>query len=55
MRIFGYGRVSTLEQDTENQRLALVNMGQSIEDKRWFSETVSGGSVSTPVLVPRTF
>ena len=52
MRIFGYGRVSTLEQDVKNQRLALVNMGQTIEDKRWFAETVSGG---TPALQRKEF
>lgn len=46
-RVFGYGRVSTLEQSTENQRVALEQRGHKIEPHRWFAEQVSGG---TPAL-----
>lgn len=43
-RIFAYGRVSTLEQSTDNQLLALKQKGFSIEPHRWFAEQVSGGA-----------
>lgn len=41
--MFGYGRVSTLEQTTENQRLALEQRGYVIAPHRWFAEKTSGG------------
>lgn len=41
-RIFGYARVSTTEQSTENQRLAIANQGYDIPESRFVSETVSG-------------
>jgi DNA invertase Pin-like site-specific DNA recombinase len=45
MATFGYGRVSTLEQNSENQRLEIEQAGHRIE--YWFAdEGVSGkGSV----------
>lgn len=46
-RVFAYGRVSTIEQSTENQQLALKQHGYSIEPQRWFAEQISGG---TPAL-----
>jgi DNA invertase Pin-like site-specific DNA recombinase len=39
--IFGYGRVSTIDQHTGNQRKELMDAGYDIRD--WFEETVSGG------------
>lgn len=42
-RVFAYGRVSTLEQSTENQLIALRSKGYEILSNRWFSEQVSGG------------
>lgn len=41
-RVFGYGRVSTIEQTAENQLLAIRNAGYDVVDSRWLSETVSG-------------
>ena len=46
-RLFAYGRVSTLEQSTDNQLLALQQKGFSIQPQRWFAEQISGG---TPAL-----
>lgn len=46
-RTFAYGRVSTLEQSTDNQLLALQQKGFDIQSQRWFAEQVSGG---TPAL-----
>tara|TARA_R110001599_G_C12276626_1_gene662545 strand:+ start:5599 stop:6174 length:576 start_codon:yes stop_codon:yes gene_type:complete len=43
-RIFGYARVSTENQDIENQRLAISNAGFEIEANRFISETVSGST-----------
>ncbi|EOJ9250691.1 TPA: recombinase family protein [Escherichia coli] len=40
MAIFGYGRVSTSQQDTENQRLELEQAGWQID--YWFADVVSG-------------
>ncbi len=40
MAIFGYGRVSTSQQDTENQRLELGQAGWQID--YWFTDVVSG-------------
>jgi DNA invertase Pin-like site-specific DNA recombinase len=40
MAIFGYGRVSTAQQDTENQRLELEQAGWMFDF--WFTDVVSG-------------
>jgi putative DNA-invertase from lambdoid prophage Rac len=45
MRTFAYCRVSTTEQTTENQILAIKNAGYSVDTQRVISETCSG---STP-------
>lgn len=42
MRVFGYGRVSTADQTTENQRQELEALGYDIQAQRWFAETISG-------------
>lgn len=42
-RVFGYGRVSTTEQTSENQLLALQQRGYTIEPHRWHTDTISGG------------
>lgn len=42
-RTFAYGRVSTLEQSTDNQLVALQQKGFDIQPHRWFAEQVSGG------------
>ena len=41
-RIYGYGRVSTADQTTENQRKELEGMGHELLSQRWFSDTISG-------------
>lgn len=41
-RMFGYGRVSTTEQTSENQLIAIRNAGYEVQDSRWLSEVVSG-------------
>ncbi len=41
-RVFAYCRVSTSEQTTENQLLAIQNAGWIIEPSRVVSETISG-------------
>ncbi|HHC7106377.1 TPA: recombinase family protein [Vibrio parahaemolyticus] len=41
-RIFAYCRVSTVEQTTDNQILAIRNAGYDIQENRVISETVSG-------------
>jgi len=43
-RIFAYCRVSTSEQTTENQILAIRHAGYDVEAHRVISETVSGGT-----------
>ena len=43
-RLFGYARVSTADQDIENQRLAINNAGYDIDQNRFISETVSGST-----------
>ena len=43
-RIFAYCRVSTTEQDTSNQILAIRNAGYEISDDRVISETISGST-----------
>ena len=40
MATFGYGRVSTTQQDTENQRLELGQAGWQID--YWYADVVSG-------------
>jgi len=40
MAVFGYGRVSTVEQTTDNQRLEIERAGYAVE--YWYSDTVSG-------------
>ena len=40
MAIFGYGRVSTTEQTTDNQRLEIERAGYAVE--YWYSDTVRG-------------
>jgi putative DNA-invertase from lambdoid prophage Rac len=42
MRIFSYCRVSTTEQTTENQILAIRQKGYEVNEARTISETVSG-------------
>lgn len=42
-RLFAYCRVSTNEQSTENQVLAIRQSGYDVENHRVISETVSGG------------
>lgn len=42
MRVFGYGRVSTADQTTDNQRQELEVLGYDIQAQRWFAETISG-------------
>ena len=41
-RTFAYCRVSTLEQDTTNQILAIEKAGYNIDPSRVISEKVSG-------------
>jgi len=45
MATFGYGRVSTSSQDSENQRLELTNAGWALD--YWFTDTISGKSASS--------
>lgn len=40
MAIFAYGRVSTIDQTTENQRVEIERAGYKID--YWFADTVSG-------------
>ena len=40
MAVFGYGRVSTAEQSTDNQRLEIERAGYAVE--YWYADTVSG-------------
>jgi putative DNA-invertase from lambdoid prophage Rac len=45
---FGYGRVSTDTQSTDNQRVELAQAGYSIPDEFWFSDRgVSGKTCAT--------
>jgi DNA invertase Pin-like site-specific DNA recombinase len=47
MAIFGYGRVSTYEQTTQNQRLELEKLGYAIEDDYWYAdEGISGNTAA---------
>ena len=45
MATFGYGRVSTGQQTTENQRLELEKAGYSIEADFWFADEGVSGKV----------
>ena len=45
MKIFGYGRVSTGLQTTENQRLELEQAGYQIESDFWFADVGVSGKV----------
>lgn len=45
MAIFGYGRVSTGQQATENQRLELEQAGYAIEPDFWFTDEGVSGKV----------
>jgi putative DNA-invertase from lambdoid prophage Rac len=42
-RMFGYGRVSTSDQHTDNQLFTLKQKGFDIQENRWFSESISAG------------
>lgn len=46
-RIFAYSRVSTKDQTTENQKLAFVQAGYTINKGRCFQDVISG---STPAM-----
>ena len=46
MKTFGYGRVSTGQQTTENQRLELEQAGYLIETGFWFADVGISGKVS---------
>jgi len=45
-RTFAYCRVSTSEQSTENQIMAIRQAGYDVPDNRFVSETVSGGRMA---------
>ncbi|WP_426177393.1 recombinase family protein [Massilia sp. TWR1-2-2] len=40
MAVFGYGRVSTVDQSADNQRLEIERAGYSVE--YWYADTISG-------------
>src|SRR5665647_1183420 len=44
--IFGYGRVSTMQQTTENQRLELEQAGYQIEPDFWYADDGVSGKVA---------
>jgi putative DNA-invertase from lambdoid prophage Rac len=46
MAIFGYGRVSTGQQTTENQRLELEQAGFAIDPDYWFADVGVSGKVA---------
>lgn len=46
MATFGYGRVSTGQQTTENQRLELERAGHAIEPDFWFADDGVSGKVT---------
>jgi DNA invertase Pin-like site-specific DNA recombinase len=46
MAHFGYGRVSTTQQTTDNQRLELEQAGYQIEPDFWFADEGISGKVS---------
>ena len=41
-RTYGYGRISSAEQQTENQRLELKAAGYDLPERRWFADVISG-------------
>ncbi len=45
-RLFAYCRVSTVEQTTENQIIAMAAAGYSAEPQRIFTETISGSVIT---------
>lgn len=45
MAIFAYGRVSTAEQITNNQRIEIENAGHAVD--YWFADTISGKTSAT--------
>ena len=45
MAIFAYGRVSTAEQTTNNQRIEIENSGHAVD--YWFADTISGKTSAT--------
>lgn len=44
-RVFGYGRVSTTDQTTANQRQELTSAGYSIHPRHWFADEGVSGKV----------
>lgn len=46
MAVFGYGRVSTGQQTTENQRLELEQAGYQIEPEYWYADDGVSGKVA---------
>jgi DNA invertase Pin-like site-specific DNA recombinase len=46
MAVFGYGRVSTGQQTTENQRLELGQAGFAIDPDYWFADVGVSGKVA---------
>lgn len=46
MEIFGYGRVSTGQQTTENQRLELDQAGYHIEPDYWYADEGVSGKIA---------
>lgn len=46
-RLFGYGRVSTREQNSQNQLLEMRSRGFDVADSRWFYDVASGASASS--------
>lgn len=46
MAAFGYGRVSTGQQTTENQRLELEQAGYQIESEYWYADDGVSGKVA---------
>jgi DNA invertase Pin-like site-specific DNA recombinase len=45
LRTWGYGRVSTNEQTTSNQRLELEQAGHTFDDRRWYADEGVSGAV----------
>ena len=46
MAVFGYGRVSTGQQTTENQRIELDQAGYQIEPEYWYADEGVSGKVA---------
>ncbi len=46
MAVFGYGRVSTGQQSTENQRLELEQAGYQVDPDYWFADQGISGKVA---------